>query len=104
MHLALGVRPSIIDRMDDRIDEAVRDAAARGLAGLYAPRRDVVRPFLAIRRAEVEHYAAARGVVWREDPTNDDPRFLRNRMRHELLPLLASARPALGDELLAVAA
>ena len=48
----------------------------------------LVRPMLAVSRAEVLAHLRERALPWREDPTNADPRFLRNRVRHELLPYL----------------
>jgi len=48
----------------------------------------IVRPLLGVTRAEVESYLASLGQEWREDESNLDHRFARNRIRHELLPLL----------------
>ncbi|MFI5117306.1 MAG: tRNA lysidine(34) synthetase TilS [Terriglobales bacterium] len=48
----------------------------------------IVRPLLGVMREEVEKYLAALGQDWREDESNLDHRFARNRVRHELLPLL----------------
>jgi tRNA(Ile)-lysidine synthase len=48
----------------------------------------VVRPLLGVTRKEVLKYLSAHGLKWREDASNRDTRFLRNRVRHELLPLL----------------
>lgn len=48
----------------------------------------VIRPFLCVCRQEVESYLTALGQSWREDESNLDRRFLRNRVRHDLLPLL----------------
>jgi tRNA(Ile)-lysidine synthase len=48
----------------------------------------IIRPLLGMRREEVEKYLAALGQAWREDESNLDHRFARNRVRHELLPLL----------------
>lgn len=90
------------DQVETVLMRALRDAGARGLSGLYAP-GDVVRPLLALTRAEVEAYADARGVPYVEDPSNRSPRFLRNRVRHELLPALRRAAPELDEELLALA-
>jgi len=94
---------------DDQVEtvamRVLRDAGPRGLAGLYAPSRDVVRPLLDLDRAAIAAYAAARGGVlrWAEDPSNRSLRHRRNRVRHELLPALRAARPAIDAELLAVA-
>ena len=57
-------------------------------------RRDrVVRPLLDTSRAELEEWAMHRGLVWRDDPSNQSPRFLRNRLRSEVLPILDALRP-----------
>jgi tRNA(Ile)-lysidine synthase len=48
----------------------------------------LVRPLLGVSRAEVLRYLATRGLGWREDASNADAAFRRNRVRHELLPLL----------------
>ena len=48
----------------------------------------VVRPLLGTSRAEVECYLVSLNQPWREDHTNSDTRLTRNRIRHELLPLL----------------
>jgi len=48
----------------------------------------IVRPLLGVTREEVEAYLTSLGQSWREDDTNRDHRFARNRVRHELLPLL----------------
>ncbi|MDD2677578.1 MAG: tRNA lysidine(34) synthetase TilS [Methylacidiphilaceae bacterium] len=46
------------------------------------------RPFLWLERSLLREYALVRGLWWREDHSNQDPRYLRNRVRHELLPYL----------------
>ncbi|CAB4244655.1 tRNA(Ile)-lysidine synthase [Methylacidimicrobium sp. AP8] len=46
------------------------------------------RPFLWLDRSRLREHAQARGLRWREDRSNDDRRYLRNRIRHELLPFL----------------
>ena len=47
-----------------------------------------MRPLLSVSRREVLAHLRARGLSWREDPTNADTRILRNRVRHELIPYL----------------
>jgi len=58
--------------------------------GLGIPRSDIVllRPLLDVARADIEAFLEREGQAWREDPTNASRAFLRNRVRHELLPLL----------------
>jgi tRNA(Ile)-lysidine synthase len=59
-----------------------------------------VRPLLGIRRSEIEAFLKARGQSWRDDASNQDVRLTRNRVRHELMPLLRSFNPGI-DRLLA---
>jgi tRNA(Ile)-lysidine synthase len=61
-----------------------------GLAGLSGMRPGSRHPILGLRRAETVALVDATGLVPVADPTNSDPAFRRNRIRHELVPLLAS--------------
>ena len=57
----------------------VRGTGWRGLAPMNRPQ--VLRPLLDIAKAELVNYAIEHGLTWREDQTNDSPRYLRNRLR-----------------------
>jgi tRNA(Ile)-lysidine synthase len=77
-----------------------------GLAGLAAmPERAafgsgfLLRPLLARSREELRRYAEERRLSWVEDPTNRDPAFDRNFIRHAVMPLLADRWPAVADTL-----
>ena len=59
----------------------------------------VERPLLRVSRPETAAYCRARGLEYLLDPTNDDPRHLRNRVRHHLLPVLRTYNPAIDDAL-----
>lgn len=91
---------------DDQVETVtmriLRGAGARGLAGLYA-RSAVLRPLLAISRQELVRYARARRLAFVEDPTNLSRRFLRNRVRLDLLPAIRRVRPDFDAELLGIA-
>lgn len=64
----------------------------------------VLRPLLELPRAEIAAYAAEHRLDYREDATNADPTFFRNRLRHEILPLLESFNPNLRERLARTAA
>ena len=66
----------------------IRGAGPDGLAGIRPRAGSVVRPLLHVSRAELRDYLAGRGQSFREDATNRDPAFTRNRVRHELIPFL----------------
>ncbi|HLP43186.1 MAG TPA: tRNA lysidine(34) synthetase TilS [Fibrobacteria bacterium] len=81
-----------------------RGTGVRGLAGIPFRREPgLVRPFLDRTRAELEAYLRLRGAAWREDETNRDLRFGRNRYRHEVLPALRAAEPGLDERVFRMA-
>lgn len=63
-----------------------RGSGLAGLAGMAAVRGPWVRPLLSVSRSDLRGFAGRHRLTWREDPSNLDPRFRRNRLRHELLP------------------
>jgi tRNA(Ile)-lysidine synthase len=67
---------------------------SRALLGMASRRGRLVRPLLDVTREEVRSYLRARGLEWREDPSNADRRFARARVRHDLLEALRSVGPA----------
>ena len=99
----LGARVITAHTLDDHLEtvlmRALRGAGARGLAGLFAPSR-VGRPFVGLARSTIAQCARTWAVSFLEDPTNVSRRHLRNRVRMDLFPALARARPQLLRELL----
>ena len=67
---------------------------SRALLGMEPRRGRLVRPLLDVTREEVRSYLRARGLDWREDPSNADRRFARARVRHDLLEALRTVGPA----------
>jgi tRNA(Ile)-lysidine synthase len=79
------------DQAETVLLRVARGAGPAGLAAIYPRAGQVVRPLLDVRRRDVEAWLRARGQDWREDESNRDPAFPRNRVRHELLPWLVDA-------------
>ncbi len=77
------------DQAETLLMRLAAGAGGRGLAGIPARRGIVVRPWLAVTREEVAAFAAAHGVPWRHDSSNDSERFLRNRSRIAVAPAMA---------------
>ena len=73
------------DQAETVLLNVLRGAGSIGLAGMRPGPR---RPLLRLRRSETQALCAGLGLAPVHDPSNDDPRFRRNRVRHELLPLL----------------
>ncbi|MCR4415037.1 MAG: tRNA lysidine(34) synthetase TilS [Thermoguttaceae bacterium] len=94
------------DQAETILHRIVRGTGMSGLSGMararpLGPAATLLRPLLGFRRTEVLEYLDALGQPFRHDSTNDDTRWTRNRIRHELLPHLASAyNPGIVDALL----
>lgn len=77
------------DQAETVLMRLTRGAALRGAAGIQPRRADgVIRPLLFATRAQTRRYVQVRGVRFVDDPMNDDPTFLRVRVRREVIPLL----------------
>lgn len=102
---ARGARVATAHTRDDHVEtvlmRVLRGSGARGLAGLHAESA-VLRPFLALDRGTVRAFVVAQGIAFVDDPTNDSRRFLRNRVRLDLLPALRRVAPEIDATLLAV--
>jgi tRNA(Ile)-lysidine synthase len=87
------------DQAETVLAKFLRGAWTGGLSGIYPviefAEGRILRPMLGVTRAEVEAYLNALGQKWREDSTNRHLTFTRNRIRHELLPLLERWNPQL---------
>jgi tRNA(Ile)-lysidine synthase len=93
------------DQAETVLMRLLRGAGPGGLAGMpYRNGRKFIRPLLGVARDELAAYLAERGLTWREDASNQDTAFLRNRIRHDLLPLLEQYNPAIRERLAATAA
>lgn len=88
------------DQVETVLLRLLRGTGVAGLAAIPPQSRPwgaggplLARPLLGLWPEETRRYCRARGIAWSEDETNASPRFARNRVRHELLPLLRSLHP-----------
>jgi tRNA(Ile)-lysidine synthase len=88
----IAVGHTLDDQAETFLLRLLRGSGSRGLGGIH-PVKDsgIVRPLIEVRRREIEEYLETRGASFREDASNLDPRFTRNRIRHQELPRLSSA-------------
>jgi tRNA(Ile)-lysidine synthase len=88
------------DQAETVLLRLLRGSGSAGLGAMRARAGRILRPMLRVSRQDVLDHLAAHGLAWREDPSNADPAFLRNRIRHELIPYLESRfNPALREAL-----
>jgi tRNA(Ile)-lysidine synthase len=81
------------DQAETVLFRLIRGTGMRGLQGIRPHRGRIVRPLLPFPRVDLEAYARAVGLTAREDPTNREPRFARNRLRLAVLPELERIQP-----------
>lgn len=91
------------DAVEGLLLHLLRGSALAGLRGMPVRRGPFVRPLLGVWREEIEAFLAERGVEPRRDPSNQDSRFARVRVRQELLPALERGRPGIKERLFRVA-
>ncbi|NNA89359.1 tRNA lysidine(34) synthetase TilS [Pseudomonas gessardii] len=91
------------DQAETLLFRLLRGAGVRGLTGMPAQRPlgkgHLVRPLLEVSQAELETYAREQSLSWIEDPSNGDPRFSRNYLRHQVFPLLTARWPQAANTL-----
>jgi len=81
------------DQAETVLLRLLRGSGPAGLGGIpeRSPDGRIVRPLLAVSRAELERFAALRGLLWREDASNRDPHYARARLRRDWLRGLGEA-------------
>jgi len=95
---AVAVGHHADDVAETLIINLIRGAGPSGLAAI-PPSRELepgimlIRPLIGMSRDEIRAYLERSGLEWREDSSNLDPRFLRNRVRNELIPLMEKINP-----------
>jgi len=88
------------DQVETLLLHLLRGSGSRGLGAMRRRDADLARPLLDISRSEIEAYLTRLHLTPRRDPSNDDPRFTRNRLRQQVLPAIDAFDPA-ARELLA---
>ena len=105
---AVATAHTLDDQAETVLAKFLRGAWTEGLAGiapkLETPEGEIIRPLLAATHSEIESYLRELGQDWREDSSNRDLSFTRNRIRHELLPLLEGWNPRLREHMAQMAA
>ena len=100
---AVATAHTLDDQAETVLAKFLRGAWTEGLSGIHPlvefPEGQIVRPLLRTTRAEVETFLKALGQPWREDSSNRHLTYTRNRIRHELLPVLEGWNPRLRQHL-----
>jgi tRNA(Ile)-lysidine synthase len=98
--VAVAVAHHADDQAETFLLRLLRGAGTTGLSAMAPVNQGgIIRPLLEISRQELRDYLTEKQLTFREDTSNTDRSFLRNRIRHELLPLLADYSPGISGRL-----
>ena len=81
------------DQLETFLINLIRGSGLDGLSGIPAKTPEVMRPLLLFTREEIASYAAQNDLQWREDSSNAEDKYLRNRLRSAVLPALRGSDP-----------
>lgn len=83
------------DSLETFLINFLRGTGLDGLTGIPDKNEEVVRPLLPFSRAEIEQYARRNNLQWRDDSSNASTKYLRNKIRHDIIPALEEINPQL---------
>ena len=81
------------DAVETTMLHLLRGTGRRGLSALGS-HATIRRPLLGMSKLDIQDYARSNGLVWREDPTNTDTKYLRNHVRHMIVPRMSQNQAA----------
>jgi len=85
------------DNLETFIINFTRGTGLNGLTGIPEVNENIVRPLLQFSREAIKSYAKSNNLNWREDSSNSSRKYLRNKLRHEIVPILKEITPQLLD-------
>jgi len=87
--------------LDDQLETFLinfsRGTGLDGLIGIPSQNDKIIRPLLVFSRAEIETFAEENNISWREDSSNSSDKYLRNKIRHQIVPILKELNPSFLD-------
>lgn len=83
------------DSLETFLINFTRASGLDGLTGIPQQNGNIIRPLLPFSREEIETFAKENKIEWREDSSNASDKYLRNKLRHEVIPILKELNPSL---------
>ena len=85
------------DNLETFLINLTRGSGLDGFTGIPEVNGNIIRPLLKFSRNEIESFAKENGILWREDQSNASTKYVRNKIRHKILPVLKEINPSLLD-------
>lgn len=96
-------RVLLAHHQDDQIEtfflQLLRGAGIFGLGGMHSEQNGIIRPFLALSKVDLKHFAEENRIHWREDASNQENKYKRNQFRNILIPQMLESNPTLIDSI-----
>ncbi|MCF2875510.1 tRNA lysidine(34) synthetase TilS [Tenacibaculum sp. Cn5-34] len=83
------------DNLETFLINLTRGTGLEGLTGIPVVNGNIVRPLLVFSREEIKNFATTNAIQWREDASNSEIKYLRNKIRHQIIPTLKELNPSL---------
>ncbi len=83
------------DNLETFLINLIRGTGLDGLTGIRTENEKIIRPLMKFSRKEIEAYAVKENIPWREDSSNASPKYLRNKIRLEVIPIMEEINPQL---------
>jgi len=83
------------DNLETFLINTIRGTGLDGLTGIPEKNENIIRPLLPFSREQIEKYAKDHSLKWREDSSNIETKYLRNKIRHAIIPILKELNPGL---------
>ena len=100
----VSTKLALAHHADDQIEtffiNLLRGSGIKGLKAMQPCNGLYIRPLLWTSREEIKRFAIENGIQWREDSTNNDTVYLRNKIRHELMPVFDRIKPEAREKIL----
>ncbi len=85
------------DNLETFLINLTRGTGLKGLTGIPQINGNIIRPLLLFSREKIENYAIKNNITWREDLSNSETKYIRNKIRHKIVPELKKINPELLD-------
>jgi len=96
---SVAVAHNLNDNIETLMINLIRGTGIAGLRGMKPSANNIIRPLLFATRGEIIQYCSCRGITFREDKSNADTKYLRNKIRHQIIPLLREINPSIESTL-----
>jgi tRNA(Ile)-lysidine synthase len=96
---SIAVAHNLNDNIETLLINLIRGTGIAGLTGMKPDSNHIIRPLLFATREEITSYCNSNRIIYREDRSNADTKYLRNKIRHQVIPLLKEMNPSIESTL-----